>query len=93
MAKKVKDPLLSLPGIGHAMAKDLHMLGIENISDLAGLNPMQMYETLCSLTSTKQDRCVLYVFRCAVWVAENPNFAGDERRNWWAWKDLAINES
>ncbi len=33
-----------------------------------------------------QDRCLLYVFRCAVYFAETPK-PNPKKLDWWAWKD------
>ena len=46
----------------------------------------RLYEELCDLQGTRVDRCMLYVFRCAVHCATHPK-AGPERRKWWNWKD------
>lgn len=92
MKKSTKDPLQSLPSIGPAMAEDLRLLGIRTPADLAGRNPRRMYDDLCAITGQRQDPCVLYVFRCAVWAAENPNSPDSELRYWWAWKDRTHNE-
>ncbi len=92
MKKKTKDPLETLPSIGPAMAADLHLLGIHSPEELVGQNPQQLYDELCSITGQHQDRCVLYVFRCAVWAAENPDSPDKALRNWWEWKERAINE-
>ena len=82
--KDSKD-LQNIPGIGKSMAADLKMLGIRQISDLAGKSPEKLYGTLCAVTGTKQDRCVLYVFRCAVYYAQGGR--DEEKLKWWNWKD------
>jgi hypothetical protein len=38
------------------------------------------------LTGTRQDRCVLYVFRCAVCFASETAHDPDMLK-WWNWKD------
>ncbi len=86
--EQILKELTVIPGIGKSMAIDLWDLGIRQVSDLAGKNAESMYETLCKLTGLRQDRCVLYVFRCAIYFAETP----DDKRNpeklkWWNWKD------
>ncbi len=45
-----------------------------------------MYERLCHRTGVRQDPCVLYVFRCAVYFAEEPRPEA-ELLKWWSWKD------
>lgn len=46
-----------------------------------------MYERLSELQGA-QDRCVLYVFRCAVYYASTPQ-PEPELLRWWNWKDRA----
>lgn len=82
---KQKDELQEIPGIGKEMAKDLHDLGIHKISELVGKDPEEMYKMLEGLHG-KQDRCVLYVFRCAVYYASNKKH-DPEKLKWWNWKD------
>ena len=72
------------------MAADFRLLGFAAPADLVGQDPQQLYDRLCAISGQQQDRCVLYVFRCAVWVAENPNSPCTELRNWWAWKDREL---
>ncbi|WP_177734368.1 MULTISPECIES: helix-hairpin-helix domain-containing protein [Flavobacterium] len=37
---------------------------------------------------TATERCLLYVFRCAVYFAETPmNRQDSEKLKWWNWKD------
>jgi hypothetical protein len=45
-----------------------------------------MYERLTALRGRHVDRCVLYVFRCAVHCAGTPDPAPGAR-DWWRWKD------
>jgi hypothetical protein len=36
-----------------------------------------------------QDKCLLYVYRCAVYYANtDENNLDEEKLNWWAWKDF-----
>lgn len=78
--------LRTIPGVGPRMAEDLIRLGYNRVRDLKGQDPERMYERLCRMEGTHIDRCVLYVFRCAVY------FASHERHDprllkWWSWKD------
>ena len=84
--RSLTDPLQSLPGIGPSLAEDLRLLGIREPADLRGQDPQDLYDRLCTLTGLRQDRCVLYAFRCAVHVASNPE-TEPENRLWWTWKD------
>ncbi|MBN1594876.1 pathogenicity locus, partial [candidate division FCPU426 bacterium] len=69
-----------------SLARDLWELGIRRVSDLPGQDPEKMYLRLCAQKGGRVDRCVLYVFRCAVYFASTPRH---EQRllKWWQWKD------
>lgn len=69
------------------MEHDLLELGIHRVSELRGRDPEDLYLRLCSLHGY-QDRCVLYVFRCAVYFAETER-PDPELCKWWSWKDAA----
>jgi hypothetical protein len=58
-----------LPGVGPSIAADLRQLGVKSLKDLARRDPERLYTRLCDLTKEKQDPCVLYVFRCAVYAS------------------------
>ncbi|MBN2425698.1 MAG: helix-hairpin-helix domain-containing protein [Calditrichaceae bacterium] len=83
---KTSEHLQTIPGIGKSMAEDLKALGIYKVSDLVQKNPQDMYDELCRQRKTKMDRCVLYVFRCAVYYAENDQH-DPELLKWWNWKN------
>ncbi len=76
--------LKDLTGIGGAMLRDLAMLGVSSVRDLARQNPDEMYRRLSVLTGRQQDICVLDVFRCAVAQARDSGLP-DEQRQWWWW--------
>jgi hypothetical protein len=78
--------LQRIPGIGPSLARDLVDLGIKRVSDLRGRNPERLYERLSVLRGQRPDRCVLYVFRCAVYFSSNKRH-DPERLKWWHWKD------
>jgi len=80
------DELQTIPSIGPSMAKDLRSLGIKKVADLKNADPQELYDRLCRKTRTKQDRCVLYTFRCAVYYASRPVHE-PEKLKWWNWKD------
>lgn len=83
------DDLQTIPGIGPSMAKDLRDLGMFSVSDLEGQDPDLMYQRLCRLRGGHIDRCVLYVFRCAVYFATEKRH-DSERLKWWNWHDDKI---
>ena len=81
-----KNPLQEIPGVGPSIAQDLEDLGIQNVSDLTDRDPQALYDEHCLQKGVQVDRCVLYVFRCAVYYANNT--AHDpELLKWWNWKD------
>ncbi len=79
------DPLQVIPGIGPSMAKDLRDLGLFEVSDLVGQDPQLMYKRLCLIHGMNIDRCILYVFRCAVYFATEKEHE-PELLKWWNWK-------
>lgn len=88
--KALKD-LQSIPGIGKACSIDLWNIGIRNITDLSGQNPNVLYDKLNAYCGVKQDICMLYTFRCAVYFASE-NDHEKEKLNWWYWKGKTYNE-
>ena len=86
--KKVLKELTLIPGVGKSIAKDLYNIGIQRIEDLKGVDPQQLYDHSNQFAGCIQDRCLLYVFRCAVYFAETPaNNRENEKLKWWNWKD------
>lgn len=80
------EELQNIPGVGPSLAKDLTDLGYYRVPQLRGSDPEQMYQKLCALRGKHIDRCVLYVFRCAVYYASNSAHDA-ELLKWWNWKD------
>lgn len=80
--------LQQIPGVGPSIAQDLLDLGVERVADLRGADPEELYERLCVRRGTHVDRCVLYVFRCAVYYAGH-DVHEPEKLKWWNWKDAA----
>ena len=80
--------LMIIPGVGKSIAHDLWNIGIRDISDLSGQDPKSLYDLSNKFSGEIQDRCLLYVFRCAVYYAETPSQEQDpEKLKWWNWKD------
>ncbi|MHC1744603.1 MAG: helix-hairpin-helix domain-containing protein [Syntrophobacteraceae bacterium] len=75
-----------IPGVGPSIAKDLEDLGFHCVEDLRGADPEAMYMRLNALRGSHVDRCMLYVFRCAVYFASH-EVHDPERLKWWNWKD------
>lgn len=81
--------LTIIPGVGKSIANDLWRIGIREVSDLVGKDPEVLYDLSNRFAGTVQDRCLLYVFRCAVYYAETPEDEQEkERLQWWNWKDI-----
>lgn len=83
-SKIIKD-LMVIPGIGKSIAEDLTDIGISSVADLKGKNPEKLYDASNKFAGTVQDRCLLYVFRCAVYFAEGGR--DSKKLKWWNWKD------
>ncbi|WP_147822265.1 helix-hairpin-helix domain-containing protein [Salidesulfovibrio onnuriiensis] len=78
--------LQRIPGVGPSLADDLYRLGFRHVEDLRDKDPEAIYRSLMALEGTHVDRCVLYVFRCAVYFASN-SLHDEELLKWWNWKD------
>jgi len=83
---KNKGPeLTSIPGVGTSIARDLTRIGINSVEDLKGRDPERLYIRSNKRAGKTQDRCLLYVFRCAVYYAGGGRNA--DKLKWWNWKD------
>jgi hypothetical protein len=78
------DSLTIIPGVGKLIANDLMQIGIKSVSDLKGKNPEELYQLSNKKVGKTQDKCLLYVFRCAVYFAEGGR--NPEKLKWWNWK-------
>ena len=76
--------LQDLVSIGPAMLRDLKLLRIRSVTQLALKDPQRMYRDLCRLKRQPQDICCLDVFTAAVAQAKNPQLPV-EQRQWWYW--------
>ena len=86
MAAKKDEGLQSIPGVGPSIARDLRELGYHSVRDLRNADPEEMYARLIRTRGQHQDRCVLYVFRCAIYFAEESRH-DPELLKWWNWTD------
>ena len=77
-----------IPGVGKSIAIDLWNLGLRSVQDLRDQDPEELYDRLCIQQATHVDRCMLYVFRCAVYYASHETH-DPELLKWWKWKDRA----
>ena len=90
--KEVSRPrsgLQIIPGVGPSIEKDLQDLGFSEVGALRDQDPMKMFDDLCELRGESIDRCVLYVFRSAVYFASNERHDA-ELLKWWNWKDRKL---
>lgn len=85
-SSKPQQGLRSIPGVGKSIERDLRDLGIDRSSCLKGKNPERLYQRLCRLRGRHVDRCMLYVFRCAVYFVSEKRHE-PEKLKWWNWKD------
>jgi len=83
---KDKNNLEIIPGVGKSIADDLRNIGVQTVADLKGKNPEKLFEMSNRFEGKTQDRCLLYVFREAVYFAENQKH-DPEKLKWWHWKD------
>jgi hypothetical protein len=90
MSDSVKQTVLKqfrqMPGVGRAVALDLYDLGFRSVQQLRGQDPEEMYLRHCCQKGMKVDRCMLYVFRCAVYYASSDSH-DSALLKWWNWKD------
>lgn len=82
------EELQVIPGVGKSIAADLWELGIRSVTDLKGKDPELLYTKRCEQQGVHIDRCLLYVFRCAVYFAEHKRH-DPEKLKWWNWKNSA----
>ena len=78
--------LQRIPGVGPSIEEDLRFLGYRTVADLAKANAEEMYDRLCDKMGCHIDRCVLYVFREAVYFAGRKKH-DPELLKWWNWSD------
>lgn len=67
----MKTDLLTIPYVGKNTKEDLMNIGITCVEDLKGKNPEDLFLKDCQFKRRLEDRCQLYVFRMAVYFAEN----------------------
>ncbi len=78
--------LETIPGVGPKLAEGLRALGVQCVGDLSDRDPEQMYRDLREHRGRHIDRCVLYVYRCAVYYASRRTHS-PRLLKWWNWKD------
>lgn len=83
--------LQRIPGVGKSIANDLWNIGIRQVEDLRHRDPQQLYDQSNAFAGMVQDRCLLYVFREAVYFASN-KVHDPEKLKWWNWSDIKMNK-
>jgi hypothetical protein len=83
---KIVAEFQKIPGVGKSIAQDLWNLGFRSLNELKNKNPEKLYEQLCAYQGIKVDRCMLYVFRCAIYFVSEKEH-NPELLKWWKWKD------
>jgi hypothetical protein len=78
--------LMQIPGLGKSIAADLYQININSIADLKNQSPGELYHRSNHQAGVVQDRCLLYVFRCAVYYASEKKH-DPEKLKWWNWKE------
>ncbi|WP_419784141.1 helix-hairpin-helix domain-containing protein [Maridesulfovibrio sp.] len=83
---KIIKSFQTIPGVGKSISMDLWNLGYRSLDEIKNENPDDMYARLEDLAGCHVDRCMLYVFRCAVYYVGTEN-RDPELEKWWNWKD------
>ena len=81
--------LMQIPGVGKSIANDLINIGITKVSQLKNQSPEELYHLSNKYAGVVQDKCLLYVFRCAVYFATEKNHDA-KKLQWWYWKNDKI---
>jgi hypothetical protein len=83
----MKTDLREIPGVGPNIETHIKRLGYRMMGELVGQNAEEMYARDCAMEGAALDRCLLYVYRLAVYYAEGGR--EPEKLKWWSWKDIA----
>lgn len=86
--EKILKTFQTIPGVGKSIAQDLWDLDFRSINELKNKNPEKLYSDFQKLKGQYVDRCLLYVFRCAVYFVSNTHHE-KTKLLWWNWKDTA----
>lgn len=79
----MKHELLILKNVGQATCKDLIMLEVNSVEQLAKENPDELYERLQRITGKKQDPCVWDTFAAIIHEAKT-----GIKTPWWEWSKV-----
>ena len=84
--QKIVADFRKIPGVGKQIAQDFWDIGLRSLGDLKNADPEKLYQRLCDFQNCRVDRCMLYVFRCAVYFASSVEH-DQKKLKWWYWKD------
>jgi nucleotidyltransferase/DNA polymerase involved in DNA repair len=84
MKKKESRQLRDLYSVGPATERDLKLLGITRVEQLAGRDARKLYDRLCRLAGKRCDPCMMDVLSAAIAQAQDPKLP-KEKRTWWYW--------
>lgn len=79
MAKR-KEGLEGLKNVGQATMRDLNLLGIQTVQELARQEATDLFQKLEKKTGKRQDPCVWDVFAAIIHEAKT-----GEATSWWEW--------
>jgi pathogenicity locus Cdd1 protein len=74
--------LQRLVNVGPAIARRLERVGITRTSQLAGRDPLAIYELMCAQVGQREDPCVLDTLMSAIEQAD-----GGPARPWWEYSE------
>lgn len=78
-----KSELLQLMNVGAATCRDLQLLGIETIAELANASADELYIKLQKITDRSHDPCVWDTFAAAINEART-----GKKQPWWEWTKI-----
>lgn len=82
----MKTNLTEIPNVGKKTKESLLNIGITCVEDLIGKDPEELYLKDCKRKGFKEDKCQLYLFKMAIYYAENKE-RDPKKLKWWYWKD------
>lgn len=77
-----KKELQDLKNVGKATLKDLKLLKIHSVEELAGQDATELFQKLEVVTGTHHDPCVWDVFAAIIHEAET-----GKPTSWWSWTE------
>jgi len=78
--KNAQHELRQLANVGPATFKDLEILGIHSVKQLAKANADELFERLQEITGQPHDPCVWDIFAAIIHEAKT-----GEKTPWWQW--------